>query len=399
MTNYKRIVILFLMVFATFTLLSCDFFKSNTTTTEATSTTIITTTTSDQSTSITITTTDWTTSESTLTTTTIPTTTYDTTAGGTITTTTTTTQTTTTTTTTATTTYSNEARIEITVPSNLVYEINEQVDFTGMVVTFFDAQDNSQILNETDYQVSGVDTETYGQKTITVTYGNYEAYFTIQVNLPSYYWNAMNKSGNTLFLALRTIVNSGFSGVSYGDARYILDETDMDPNNTANLIQVYSGASVTGVWYCPTTNDCNWNREHVWPQNRLPVSASNSVINMASDLQNLKPASASLNSSRGDKYYDWTTTTVSYEPRDEVKGDLARILLYMIVMYDELSLVDGSPNPDNLEMGLFSVLLEWNAFDPVDDFERNRNEVIYSYQHNRNPFIDYPEFADLIWGE
>jgi endonuclease I len=43
--------------------------------------------------------------------------------------------------------------------------------------------------------------------------------------------------------------------------------------------------------------------------------------------------------------------------------------------------------------------LEWNEFDPVDDFERHRNEVLYSYQGNRNPFIDYPEFANLIWGE
>ena len=67
----------------------------------------------------------------------------------------------------------------------------------------------------------------------------------------------------------------------------------------------------------------------------------------------------------------------------------------MIVMYDELSLVDTTPS--YLEMGLFSVLLEWHESDPVDEFERNRNEIIYDYQGNKNPFIDYPEFVNLIW--
>ena len=69
----------------------------------------------------------------------------------------------------------------------------------------------------------------------------------------------------------------------------------------------------------------------------------------------------------------------------------------MITMYDELSLVDH--NPSVYQMALFSVLLEWHESDPVDAFERNRNDVLYTYQHNRNPYIDYPEFVDMIWGE
>jgi len=113
-------------------------------------------------------------------------------------------------------------------------------------------------------------------------------------------------------------------------------------------------------------------------------------------LHNLKPSNPSINSSRGNKYYDYITSTVAYEPRDEVKGDLARILLYMWTMYEILSLVDSAPS--TYQMALLTVLLEWHDIDPVDDFERNRNEVIYSHQNNRNPYIDYPEFVDLIWG-
>jgi len=99
-------------------------------------------------------------------------------------------------------------------------------------------------------------------------------------------------------------------------------------------------------------------------------------------------------------YYD----NDSFEPRDQVKGDVARILFYMAVRYDgsdgvaDLELNDFTGNGSVPFMGKLSTLLVWNNLDPVDDFERNRNEVIFGYQKNRNPFIDYPHFADLIWG-
>ena len=103
---------------------------------------------------------------------------------------------------------------------------------------------------------------------------------------------------------------------------------------------IYTGASVSGVWDGGVT----WNREHVWPQSLLGEDAVNEVVNMASDLQNLKPANPSINTSRGNKYYDLTTTADSFVPRDEVKGDIARILLYMMVMYsDDLELINGTP--------------------------------------------------------
>lgn len=212
-----------------------------------------------------------------------------------------------------------------------------------------------------------------------------------------YYEGADGLTGTTLELFLRTIVTEGFAGVTYGDARYMLDDTDQDPNNSNNVILIYLGTSVSGVW----DGGITWNREHVWPQSLLGASADNNVVNVASDLHNLKPANPSINSSRGNKYFDNTTTTVSYAPRDEVKGDIARILFYMTIMYSYLDLVNLTSThlePSVFEMGMLNTLLQWHIQDPVDSFEQNRNEVIFTYQHNRNPFIDHPEFVEKLWG-
>lgn len=211
--------------------------------------------------------------------------------------------------------------------------------------------------------------------------------------MPEYYSSIGSElSGTALIDALNILLNTNFTGYSYSAANEFLAETDADPNNPDNVITVYSRTSVDGEWDGGVT----WNKEHVWPQSLLDEDAGNS-INSASDLHNLKPAVPSENSTRGNKYYDNITSNDTYEPHDDVKGDVARILFYMMVMYDELNLVDQAPGTH--EMGLLSVLIQWHEMDPVDDFELHRNNVIYDYQGNRNPFIDNPEWVDLIWGD
>jgi len=293
-------------------------------------------------------------------------------------------------------------RIEVTDNQKVEYNLNSSFDSTKITVSLVKASGPSIQLSSSIYTITGFDSSTAGENTITVSYLDYTTTFTVTIVDPgdivnitlSYYLSAQSLSGSALFDELHTIINTGFQGVTYGQARYILDESDVDPSNENNLILIYLGTSINNDWDSGAT----WNREHVWPQSLLPDSASNETVNTASDLQNLKPADPGENSSRSNRYYaNQTVAGLSYCPRDEVKGDVARILLYMITMYEELSLVDTSPGL--LQMGLFSVLLEWHELDPVDDFERNRNDVIYSYQHNRNPYIDYPEFVDLIWGE
>jgi len=288
--------------------------------------------------------------------------------------------------------------IEVTEVNKIEYQYNEAFDEDSIVVILKRASGQFVVLNKSMYTVTGFDSTLEGEIEITVSYSDFMTTFYVTI-LPyegfvitmPYYKSAEGLIGNPLLLELRDIINTGKVFVSYDAARYILDDSDADPNNPGNVILVYLGTSVSGTWYCPTTNNCNWNREHVWPQSLLNYDTT-----MTSDLHNLKPADAGENSSRGNKYYDNITTSSTYEPRDEVKGDVARILFYMMTMYSVLDLVNTAPSV--YEMALLNVLLQWHELDPVDDFERNRNEVIYSYQKNRNPYIDYPEFVELIWG-
>lgn len=278
------------------------------------------------------------------------------------------------------------------------YSIGESVnigctaldDVDGSVSCTYTGTIDTNTVGEYDITYSATDssgnTATLIQ-TYTVTDNDY-----LSMDLMTYYDDAEGLDGTDLEAALRTIINTGFSGVSYGDARYYLDDTDADPNNPNNLILVYQQISVSGVWDSGTT----WNREHVWPQSLLGLSVTNSSINEGSDLHNLKPADPGENSSRSNKYFANITDADSYEPPLEVKGDIARILFYMIIMYDHLELVDGEPSI--YQMGDLQTLLSWNDLDPVDDFERDRNEEIYSIQGNRNPFIDYEHFVELIFG-
>jgi endonuclease I len=203
----------------------------------------------------------------------------------------------------------------------------------------------------------------------------------------------------TLTTILRSILSpTGLlpAATEYGNARYDLPLSDADPNNPNNIILVYSRTSVSSTW----DEGITWNREHVFPQSLLDVKTSNSSRHKGADYHNLKPANPSMNSSRGNKYFAETTTTTSYAPPEVVRGDVARILFYMVTMWPELSLVDvtGLNKPATFQMAQLSFLVKWHLEDPVDAFEANRNEVIYSKQGNRNPYIDHQEFVCRVWG-
>ncbi len=198
-----------------------------------------------------------------------------------------------------------------------------------------------------------------------------------------YYSSLTGLSGTALKNELSRIV-SNMKSLSYGDARYILDDSDADPAKPGNVILVYNRASVKGVWDGGNT----WNREHVWPQSKLG-SASDS------DIHNLKPANQSINSSRGNLPFlagSGTFGSVSggWFPGEYDKGDIARIVFYMNIRWG-LSINSG--------IGNLSTFIEWHNSDPVDDFEMNRNNVLFNKQNNRNPFIDHPELVSEIYGQ
>lgn len=195
----------------------------------------------------------------------------------------------------------------------------------------------------------------------------------------------------------------------------ILMESDEDPSNSNNVILIYTGRSQDKDDNASNNSDGDaWNREHVWAKSRGDFGTDPAA---GTDAHHLKPADASVNTDRSNKDFDdggiqhseaieCLYDGDSWEPRDDVKGDVARMLFYMDVRYEgergdpELHLVDYTATSTGEPLiGKLSTLLEWHNEDPPDIFEMNRNDVIYGYQQNRNPFIDHPEWVDSIWGE
>ncbi|MEI4768719.1 endonuclease [Psychrobacillus sp. FJAT-51614] len=225
--------------------------------------------------------------------------------------------------------------------------------------------------------------------------------------LDIYYKDAFGKEGLSLKAALHEIIDD-HTQLSYDKAWEALRETDEDPQNPNNVILFYSGISRS-----KNSNGGNvgqWNREHTWAQSHGGFGTS---MGPGTDIHHLRPTDVQVNSSRGNLDFDIGGSPVSgcngcykdsnsFEPPDRVKGDVARILFYMATRYEQGDKVDLELNDkvDNGSVpfhGKLSVLLEWNESDPVDEFERNRNKVIQKWQGNRNPFIDHPEWANLIW--
>lgn len=227
--------------------------------------------------------------------------------------------------------------------------------------------------------------------------------------LPPYYKEAVGKTGEALKSSLHNIIDD-HRMLTYSEVWEALRFTDQDPHNRDHIILFYSGKSVEKR--ANDAEDNNWNREHIWAKSHGNFGTS---IGPGTDLHHLRPTDVSVNKSRGNldfdeggsphpeapgNYFDYD----SWEPRNSVKGDVARMLFYMAVRYEgdrgevDLELNNKVQNGSAPFMGRLSVLLAWNKADPVDDFERERNERIYSrYQHNRNPFIDHPEWAEAIW--
>jgi endonuclease I len=219
----------------------------------------------------------------------------------------------------------------------------------------------------------------------------------------SYYANAVG-TGATLKANLNTIVNTNFARRTYGDVRFDLAVTDRAPTNASNVLEIYNRGSVSGTW-----NGTTWNREHIWADTRLGPGnndPSNGYSGPASDLFNLRPADVTINGNRGNLNFGISTSSGSYGPTsgywfpgDDDKGDVARAMFYMTTAYSSLSLVNGNPAANQSQIGDLQALLKWHYTDGVDNFERRRNDVIYdTYQHNRNPYVDHPEYVWAVFG-
>ena len=235
-----------------------------------------------------------------------------------------------------------------------------------------------------------------------------------------YYDAAVGKSGEELQKSLSTIINNA-TDVGYSGLWDLYRTTDKRPDG--KVWDMYSDVTdfVFGTDQCGTYSsegDC-YNREH-----SVPKSWFSEQSPMKSDVWHVYPTDGKVNGMRSNNPFGEVGSGASsskngfskwgkcvtpgysgtvFEPNDEYKGDFARTYFYFATRYqNRINNWGGifvSSYPHIVQWQL-DMLLRWNEMDPVSQKEIDRNEAVYaSKQGNRNPFIDYPELVDLIFGD
>ncbi|SHK11731.1 endonuclease [Chryseobacterium polytrichastri] len=268
----------------------------------------------------------------------------------------------------------------------------------------------------------------------------------ISAQAPAGYYNGTaGLSGYALKSKIHDIISEKNINWHYGDLPAFYSQTDLDryydhgSSNTTILLDIYSeipsgpdAYEYTSANLISTSGSegLGYNREHAIPQ-----STFNSNYPMFSDLHFVIPTDARINQLRNNYPYGIGNSTVHhtfsnsskiansaipnyvytnrvYEPIDEFKGDVARMLLYFAVRYEnklrsfnhstninpalDRSALDGTAERA-FEPAYISMLLQWHNQDPVSPREIDRNNAVYNIQNNRNPFIDNPQWANAIW--
>lgn len=230
---------------------------------------------------------------------------------------------------------------------------------------------------------------------------------------PSDYFESLNgKAGTELKQAMQAIIaEEGVVRIhSYSKLIDILSEADQSPSHSNHVWLAYREESKPKYLFQYGSSGTGfWNREHIFPRSRggfksikddedliFWESSPDSLRHANSDAHGIRATDANENSSRGNSHYGQYNGPSGTD--GSFKGDVARAAFYLAIRYNGLSVSDGFPSQTGV-LGDLETLLQWHKDDPVDDFEMNRNNVIYTWQNNRNPFIDYPELVDYIWGE
>ena len=267
--------------------------------------------------------------------------------------------------------------------------------------------------------------------------------------IPAGYYNSIDTTNGT---TLRSSIHARIKDhtkipytASSTDTWDVLESADQNPANAGQILDLYKNQALAKQGGGNTL----YNREHTWPNSYgFPNDGADNYP--YSDCHHLFLCDITWNADRGNKPYrscssgcteevtvatngtgggsgaypgnsNWTSsspTLGSWETWKDRRGDVARALFYLDVRYaGGVHGITGAPEPDliltdntalisngatgNNEsvayMGLLSQLLVWNRQDPPDDKERHRNDVVYSFQGNRNPFIDHPEWVDCIF--
>jgi hypothetical protein len=236
---------------------------------------------------------------------------------------------------------------------------------------------------------------------------------------PASYYDSLNGlSGAALKQEIQNIIANPnlVQAQSYGDVYDILKDADQNPANSSQVWLIYTeeGRSKLDQQFSSSIIG-KWNREHIYAQSRggftdgtssfsdginvwLPTGP-NDILTGHSDAHHIRAVDGSENSSRNNKNYGTEYNGPSGSTSNAWKGDVARSLFYMAVRYNGLNVVNGNPaeSPDGF-IGDLATLLNWNTLDAADDFEMNRNNIIYNWQKNRNPFIDMPNLVSYVFG-
>lgn len=236
-----------------------------------------------------------------------------------------------------------------------------------------------------------------------------------------YYSNARGKNGKALKTALSGIIQN-HTVRSYKQLWTDFKSTDVRPDGKiwdmySNVTNYVPGGNEQGASYKGEGD--SYNREHSFPKSWFDDASP-----MYTDLFHLYPTDGYVNGRRSNYPYGETEgeiystkngfsklgkctipgyTGTVFEPNDEYKGDLARTYFYMVTAYEDQV---SSWNSDMLNHTAYpaftnwalTMFLRWAGEDPVSEKETQRNAAVYSIQHNRNPYIDYPGLEQYVWG-
>lgn len=274
--------------------------------------------------------------------------------------------------------------------------------------------------------------------TPTAMAANYVLTFSVAGTGTGYYASVNASSSTTLRATLHPVIDDHtkipYSASGSVDTWYVLERADQDPLNANAILDIYKNASYAKVG----GGNTNYNREHTWPKS-LGFPNDGATNYPYTDTHMLMLVDISHNSARGNLPFNncpagsEVFATQAYfgqggagqnnyrcgnywQVWDKLKGNVARAVFYMDIRYeggthgvtgaaepnliltDNASLITMSNgNAQVAYMGLLTTLLQWHQQDPVDDRERLRNETIYNYQGNRNPFVDHPEWVACLF--
>ena len=253
-------------------------------------------------------------------------------------------------------------------------------------------------------------------------------YNIVTPTIPTGYYDSLEGlSGNALKQAVQDIIAAPTVRLhSYADIWDIIRTADQNPENSNQIWDMYLEIPMAKLDQQTTSSIVGkWNREHIFCQSRGGFEVANddtadgigvwnstsaaSVVDGISDAHHIRAENGQENTSRNNKNYGTVNSATVYAgpsgTQGSWRGDVARALFYMAVRFDGLNVVNGDPSeylPSTSiasgNIGDLATLLVWNHSDPRDDFEMNRNNYIYTWQMNRNPFIDYPLLVDYIFG-